>query len=341
MQHIVVSEVKCFHNASRYNKFIQSRIELNKIRDLSNIRTENHHIIPRSMGGSNDKTNYARLTLREHFLAHLMLMCTYKNSKMTLAYIMMGGRSKNNSHLYEKYRNEFVNNIVGKNNPMYGKTHTKESISKIKQTITFYKFTVDGITYEDSTVACAYLNISYDSLRYRCLNDEYPTYSMKLIDENKNPISGDSHHSSGLIMRQSEKDIRAISNTAYNYIINDIVYLTSKDAVQAMGESLYKINKKCNDDNFPHYKKELVREHLKSCAKEDSHWYGKEHKQSSKDKIMKSNAKYTYNIDGIHFEYTRDAMEHYGLTKHQLFAKCKNNKFPNFIRTQRLKKDLN
>lgn len=35
---------------------------------------EDHHIVPRSMGGTNDKANIARLTVREHFLAHWLFM---------------------------------------------------------------------------------------------------------------------------------------------------------------------------------------------------------------------------------------------------------------------------
>lgn len=34
---------------------------------------ENHHIIPKCLGGSNDKINLISLTYREHFLAHLLL----------------------------------------------------------------------------------------------------------------------------------------------------------------------------------------------------------------------------------------------------------------------------
>lgn len=35
--------------------------------------TESHHIIPRSLGGSNDAQNLVRLTVREHFIAHCLL----------------------------------------------------------------------------------------------------------------------------------------------------------------------------------------------------------------------------------------------------------------------------
>jgi hypothetical protein len=35
--------------------------------------TEKHHIIPKSLGGSNKKDNLALLTAREHFICHLLL----------------------------------------------------------------------------------------------------------------------------------------------------------------------------------------------------------------------------------------------------------------------------
>ena len=36
--------------------------------------SERHHIVPRTLGGSNDKSNIVRLTYREHFLAHWCLV---------------------------------------------------------------------------------------------------------------------------------------------------------------------------------------------------------------------------------------------------------------------------
>jgi 5-methylcytosine-specific restriction endonuclease McrA len=35
--------------------------------------TETHHIIPKSLGGSNRKNNLVKLTSREHFICHLLL----------------------------------------------------------------------------------------------------------------------------------------------------------------------------------------------------------------------------------------------------------------------------
>lgn len=38
---------------------------------------ETHHIIMRSLGGSNDKSNLVNLTLREHYFMHELLVKVY------------------------------------------------------------------------------------------------------------------------------------------------------------------------------------------------------------------------------------------------------------------------
>src|ERR1700719_1583943 len=53
---------------------------------------EKHHVIPRCLGGKNDRRNIVRLTYREHYLAHWLLtkMTTGKDKrKMDFALIQM------------------------------------------------------------------------------------------------------------------------------------------------------------------------------------------------------------------------------------------------------------
>jgi hypothetical protein len=78
--------------------------------------TEKHHIIPQSLGGSNDPSNIVKLTAREHFICHLLLtkMVEGKNkSKMYQAAWMMAfvhgkgqERYKVSNRTYEKLRLE-------------------------------------------------------------------------------------------------------------------------------------------------------------------------------------------------------------------------------------------
>ena len=42
--------------------------------------SEKHHIIPKSLGGSNDPSNLVALTAREHFICHWLLVRIYPNS---------------------------------------------------------------------------------------------------------------------------------------------------------------------------------------------------------------------------------------------------------------------
>ena len=68
-----------------YQKFISSRP---KRTHVAFDGLERHHIIPRSIGGSNSKDNIIALTPREHFIAHRILVKMCKGddaTKMALA----------------------------------------------------------------------------------------------------------------------------------------------------------------------------------------------------------------------------------------------------------------
>jgi len=69
-------------------------------------RVEKHHIVPRSMGGSNKKDNLVPLSPRWHFIAHWLLWKVYKNSKMANAFWTMAccNGEKINSKTYEIVR---------------------------------------------------------------------------------------------------------------------------------------------------------------------------------------------------------------------------------------------
>lgn len=100
---------------------------------------ETHHIVPKSFGGGNNKENLVKLTAREHFICHWLLvkMCpkgTIERNKMLFALWRMGSYTKDqqryvNSRVYEKLRGEFSNAIgsnmkikqKGENNSQFGK----------------------------------------------------------------------------------------------------------------------------------------------------------------------------------------------------------------------------
>ena len=57
---------------NKYTKWYYDIVNRSINRRLD-IYTEEHHVIPKSMGGTNDSDNLVRLTAREHFLCHLLL----------------------------------------------------------------------------------------------------------------------------------------------------------------------------------------------------------------------------------------------------------------------------
>jgi hypothetical protein len=71
---------------------------------------EKHHVIPRCLGGSDDKTNLVELTAREHFIVHKLLCKIYPNEdKLFFAYRMMAvmKNSKDNDRDYYVSSREF------------------------------------------------------------------------------------------------------------------------------------------------------------------------------------------------------------------------------------------
>ena len=113
------------HQLNRYLKFIDSC----KNKEIVGFY-EKHHIIPRSLGGSDKATNLVKLTARQHFIAHLMLSKMFKSNsyiKMHHAIWNMVNRDKGvrtTSRTYEMLRQKRSKLLsvmfAGENNPMYG-----------------------------------------------------------------------------------------------------------------------------------------------------------------------------------------------------------------------------
>lgn len=123
--------------AKLYNKIVNRRL-INNYEGY----TEEHHIIPRSLGGTDDKNNLVKLTAKEHFICHLLLTKIYEKDtleyyKMCHAFLMMMLSSKNQQRYftakkYEYLRTNFAKRMSilqnGKNNSQYGTiwVHHKE-----------------------------------------------------------------------------------------------------------------------------------------------------------------------------------------------------------------------
>lgn len=134
---------------------------------------EGHHIIPKCKGGTGTSTraknnpNIVLLTPREHFLAHWLLWRIYGDRQMALAFHKMMSSTKNTNRITssrgytearEAFRTTNIGNTYGKgvvkviseeqklnhsklmkgryvgnNNPFFGKTHSIETLEKLKK----------------------------------------------------------------------------------------------------------------------------------------------------------------------------------------------------------------
>lgn len=127
---------------------------------LSDVYIEKHHIVPKSLGGSNSSTNLVSLTAREHFLCHWMLTkMTTGKAKQSMIFALRMLKSASSGHqryhssitarVYESIKNshsKYMSDLLkgrivseetkqkmsvsAKNrpaNPFRGKTHTNKT----------------------------------------------------------------------------------------------------------------------------------------------------------------------------------------------------------------------
>jgi len=121
-----------------YQKIYDQIIDRAKQRKLEGYK-EKHHIIPKCMGGSNEKENLAELTAREHFICHWLLYRIYpQNKKLVLAFWGMcnqkgpGRDYRVSSRAYEESKKVFSKiqskKMLGSNNPQYNKSPWNKGI---------------------------------------------------------------------------------------------------------------------------------------------------------------------------------------------------------------------
>jgi hypothetical protein len=98
-----------------YSKIYSQLIFKAKNREITKY-TENHHIIPKCLGGNNDIENLVKLTFREHYIAHWLLCKMYKENlkksyKLGCAFLLMSksnnGKRITNSKFFDKARMQF------------------------------------------------------------------------------------------------------------------------------------------------------------------------------------------------------------------------------------------
>lgn len=125
-----------------YDRLIKSRKD--RIPDLL-IYYENHHIIPKSMGGTNDRENIIRLTAREHFIAHWLLWRIHKNRQMGFAFSKMCQYTEDQQRLKILSSRQYAEikealsfsfssiDHSGEHNSMWGKKHSEKTLKLLKE----------------------------------------------------------------------------------------------------------------------------------------------------------------------------------------------------------------
>ena len=113
-----------------YSKVYFSTIEKAKQRGWKKARgRERHHIIPQSLGGSNDKSNLVYLSCREHFLCHwLLVKMTEGEYYHKMVYALMGMRAENKQQ--ERYHTIFTARVYEKYRIEHAEYHSKLMKSK-------------------------------------------------------------------------------------------------------------------------------------------------------------------------------------------------------------------
>lgn len=99
----------------------------------NNEYVEVHHIIPKSLGGSNDTENLVGLIPREHYICHRLLpKMTEGIAKRKMSYAMWalcmnrhGKRHVPNNRVYDHIKQEYIKSLIGR-------TLTEETKEKIR-----------------------------------------------------------------------------------------------------------------------------------------------------------------------------------------------------------------
>jgi hypothetical protein len=91
------------NHLNQYNILIERAQKENRKKGLT-VYYESHHILPKCVGGSNDKINRVLLTAKEHFVAHKLLVFIYPNIRSLVYALHMMMCIKHNGNGYRNIK---------------------------------------------------------------------------------------------------------------------------------------------------------------------------------------------------------------------------------------------
>lgn len=89
----------------------ECRKKLNK-QDINYVYYENHHIIPKCLGGNDEKNNLVLLTAKEHFIAHKLLVFIHSHNKNIVYACVRLAYSKSSDYIKSARDYEFIKHFL-------------------------------------------------------------------------------------------------------------------------------------------------------------------------------------------------------------------------------------
>jgi len=122
-----------------YLALCKSRQGLNR-----DCKTDSHHIVPVSMGGTNEASNLVDLTYKEHYVAHKLLWKsnpTDRSETMSLIMLFNCVRKWKTTYVHPKFAKDFGDAFSywysGVNHPYFGETrHTNVRLASMSAKLT-------------------------------------------------------------------------------------------------------------------------------------------------------------------------------------------------------------
>lgn len=232
-----------------YNEIVENAKNQNR-KKKQGVYYEEHHIVPKCLGGKDRKINLVLLTAKEHFVCHhLLYKANPKNIKLYHAFFCMctiNVASSLNAIDFEIVRNYYFENIG------YQKKHSEEAKKKMSESRIKY--------FEDNPNAREELSKS--------LLEYYETHDSKTKGSVRGPMP-----------EETKQKLSVAQNLRFE---TEDGYWLGKH----LSEETKQILSKKGKERFENMTDEEWNEYMKNLPRgEDNAWFGKHHSDETKEKL--------------------------------------------------------
>lgn len=186
-----------------YQKIYDDICKRGQERELpKEIYTEKHHIVPRCLGGGNEKENITKLTAKEHYLVHLILCRKLYPNNPKLWYAMHRMLSRSNlligryipsGKMYQDLRNEV--NLKMKDRKLSKETRQLMSLRQKGKIVNAKPIihVASGMTFSNIKIASKYFKVQQETITKRIKNNIFKLLTKEEFEilsiQNKNLIA--------------------------------------------------------------------------------------------------------------------------------------------------------